>query len=72
MIAETGVLESPGPKAAWINDLAAWVKARPAVAALVWFDTDTDADGVRNWRVDSTPAALNAYRQLVADPYFSG
>jgi beta-mannanase len=72
MIAETGVLESPGPKAAWINDLATWVKARPAVAALVWFDTDTDADGVRNWRVDSTPAALNAYRQLVADPYFSG
>jgi hypothetical protein len=72
MIAETGVLESSAPKAAWVNDLVGWVKSRPAVAAVVWFDTDTDADGARNWRIDTTPAALDAYQRLVSDPYFAG
>jgi len=73
MIAETGALEKGGTvKADWIDQLAAWVKAHPAIGALVWFDTDNDKGTGKNWRIDSTPTALAAYRRLVADPRFSG
>jgi hypothetical protein len=38
----------------------------PAVAALVYFDTDKETD----WSVGSSPSALRAFRTLAADPYF--
>ncbi len=73
MIAETGALEKGGTvKADWIDNLAAWVKAHPAVGVLVWFDTDNDKGTGKNWRIDSTPAALAAYRRLADDPHFAG
>jgi len=73
MLAETGALEKGGSvKADWIDQLARWVIAHPPVAAVVWFDTDDDKGTGKNWRIDSTPAALAAYQRLAADPHFAG
>jgi hypothetical protein len=73
MIAETGALERGGSvKADWIRALDSWIKTHPAVGALVWFDTDNDHDNGKNWRIDSSPAALAAYRAMATDPHFSG
>jgi hypothetical protein len=70
MLAEVGAPEcgrdSPC-KADWITQAVAWLKTIPAICALVWFDVNKE----RNWRVDSSPQTLTAYRQLAADPYFS-
>jgi hypothetical protein len=72
MIAETSVLESGGTiKADWIDALASWITAHPALGALVWFDTDTDY-GNKNWRTDSSAGAVAAFRRLANDPRFSG
>jgi hypothetical protein len=73
MIAETGALEKGGTvKADWIRALDSWIKAHPAVGALVWFDTDNDHNNGKNWRIDSSPSSLAAYRALATDPHFSG
>ena len=76
MIAETAV---NGPRDStsqgqWIASLATWIKQRPDIKALVWFDTDlrTETGGKVNWRVDANPSELAAYRRLVNDPYFGG
>jgi Glycosyl hydrolase family 26 len=73
MLAETGAVEKGGSvKADWIDQLARWVVGHPSVAAVVWFDTDNDKGTGKNWRIDSTPAALAAYQRLAADPHFAG
>jgi hypothetical protein len=73
MIGETGALEKGGSvKADWINELAAWIKEHPPIAALVWFDTDDDHGDGKNWRIDSSAASLAAYKKLADDPYFQG
>jgi len=73
MIAETGALEKGGTvKADWIDQLAAWIAAHPSVGALVWFDTNNDKDTGKDWRIDTTPAALAAYRRMATDPRFAG
>ncbi|HEV7899806.1 MAG TPA: glycosyl hydrolase [Planosporangium sp.] len=73
MIAETGALEKGGTvKADWIDQLAGYVATHPAIGALVWFDTDNDHGNGKNWRIDSTPAALAAYQKLANDPRFAG
>lgn len=71
MIGETAAVEGPTPaaKAAWIADAHRALTTRfPAVAAVVWFDA---RKGAFDWRIDSSPAALAAFRALAADPYFS-
>ncbi len=71
MIAETGIAEVGGQvKPEWIRALTAWIMAHPAVAALVWFDTDDPQ--LPNWRIDTSDAALAAYKQLLDNPYFQG
>jgi hypothetical protein len=73
MIAETGALErDPATKAARIDELRTWIIRHHSIAALVWFDTDTDHGSGKNWRVDSSPATLDTYRRLGLDPYFGG
>jgi hypothetical protein len=70
MVVETASEELGGDKAQWIKDLEADIKSKyPKIEALIWFNQH--ADGA-NWPVDSSQAALSAYRQLVADPYFQG
>ncbi len=71
MIAETGSQEHGGTvKADWINQLHDWINIHPAIAALVWFDTDDDHNNGKNWRIDSTPSSLHAYQAMASDPRF--
>ena len=70
MIAEYASDERGGDKAQWIRDVRSVVPAKfPKIKALVWFNNDQEG---ALWRIDSSPAALEAYQELVADPYFQG
>lgn len=71
MLAETGVVDVGGQvKPDWIRALTGWLVAHPAVASLVWFDTDDP--NLPNWRIDTSAAAVAAYKQLLDNPYFAG
>jgi hypothetical protein len=69
MLAEVGSAEQGGDKARWILDAAATLKARfPAVKAWIHQQyTNGDAD----WRVESSPQSLAAYRRIALDKYFA-
>jgi hypothetical protein len=69
MIAETGSVEQGGDKAAWIDDARTWVKHHRGIRAFVWFDTNRSSSGI-DWRIDSSPASLDAFRRLARDPAF--
>ena len=69
MIAESASTEHGGGKGKWIHDARRQTKLRfPAVKAWFWFHANKETD----WRVNSSRAALNAYRDWGADPYFHG
>lgn len=75
--AEWGVGEFPGAgnKAAWISEaFAAFKKKYPRIkAAVYWHERWQNQDETySNLRVNSSPEALQAYRQGVADPYWVG
>ena len=73
MIAEVSAVDRGGlTKPEWITSFRRWVAQRPAVGAVVWFDTDTHPGSTEKWRIDSTDAALSAYRAMSDDPAFSG
>ena len=71
MIAETSSVEGSGGKAAWVDDAASWIKAHPAIGAVVWFDTNRSSTGI-DWRIDSSPSALAAFTAMAKDPAFQG
>jgi endoglucanase len=65
IIGEFATQESGDPtKAAWIEAAYASMMANPAVVGAVWFHMEKEAD----WRVDSSPSALAAYRRAVSAP----
>jgi hypothetical protein len=70
MIAETASAESGGDKAAWIRQsLLSDVPSRmPRVRAVIWFQQVLETD----WRFDSSPASLAAFRTVAASPLYSG
>ena len=70
MIAETGVNEDGGDKAAWLlSALAEEAPKFPRLRAVTWFnDVDPNAD----FRIDSSPESLRAFRQAIQSPAFSG
>ena len=73
MIAEVGAVDRGGStKADWIDRFAAWAEERPAVGAVVWFDTDTHPGTEERWRIDTGPGPLAAYRTMARSPWFSG
>jgi hypothetical protein len=70
MISEVGSAEAGGNKANWITqglqrDLA---RQMPRVRAVIWFNENKETD----WRVNSSAAALTAYRQVAASSQFKG
>jgi hypothetical protein len=69
MVGEFGVQErGPDEKAAWIADARQTVKTRfPEIKAVVYFDVNRDYD----WRMDTSPSALAAFRDWARDPYFN-
>jgi hypothetical protein len=56
-ITETASTEIGGDKAAWITDMFAEI-VRYGLAGFIWFDADKETD----WRVDSSAAALAAFK----------
>jgi hypothetical protein len=72
MVAEWGVWSSkrnPAHKAEFYREVGQQIRKFPRIRAMVHFDTPHNQDG-RDSRVDATPAALTAYRQLGALPVF--
>jgi len=68
MIAEFASADKGGDKAAWIKELPGFLKtSMREIDALNWFDVRKEAD----WRINSSPAALAAFKQVVKDPLFS-
>ena len=70
MIAEMASTENGGDKAAWIlKTFLQDVPNYPAIKAVVWFN---QADGPSDFRVNSSKASLNAFRNVVASSLWSG
>lgn len=62
MICEVASAERGGDKAAWIADMGAKLAGRfSKVRTVAWFDTNKETD----WRIDSSPAALRAFRSII-------
>jgi hypothetical protein len=73
MISEVGAVDRGGTtKADWITAFGQWAQQHPAVGAVTWFDTDTHPGYDENWRVDTDPEALAAYRAMARNPRFAG
>ncbi len=74
MIGEVGTVEgAPGQKRSWELDALARIKAAfPSLMAYIYFDQDTSSveSCSCNWRLDSSPSALDGFRQIAQDPYF--
>jgi Glycosyl hydrolase family 26 len=70
MIAETASAGAGGDKAAWMRQafLHDVPVLFPRINAVIWWDRD---DGV-DWRVNSSPASLTAWRAVVSSPLYSG
>jgi hypothetical protein len=67
MIPEYASAHSGGDKAAWIRTMHADLKTDfTQIKAVVWFNIWKETD----WRIDSSPAVLDAYRAMAHDPYF--
>jgi hypothetical protein len=65
MICEVSSAEVGGDKASWIDDMRAELSGRfSRIQAVVWFDSNKETD----WRIESSPRALRAFRAAVADP----
>jgi cellulose synthase (UDP-forming) len=56
-ISEVSSAEDGGDKARWITDMFAELKRHPTVKSMLWFDLRKQTD----WRVDSSPAAAEAF-----------
>jgi beta-mannanase len=71
MLAEIGCAEEGGEKAAWIRQAfgPALTASYPEVAGVVWFHAFPR--GHADWRVDSSPSALEAWREVVIDERMS-
>ena len=63
MIAETASVEAGGSKAQWIREAITAIRYRfPRIVALVWFNENREAD----WRLNSSPASLEAFLEVAA------
>jgi hypothetical protein len=69
ILSETAAVQN---KAKWIKQLSSWVKATPAVGAVVWFDTDIQEGVPHNFRPDTDGDALAAYKAMANSARFSG
>jgi hypothetical protein len=66
LLAETGSAEVGGDKAAWILDSFATAQASySALRAIIWYDRKDST--LQDWRIDSSPAALDAFRRAISD-----
>lgn len=70
MVAEIGCATRGGDKAAWMREalLHSVPERHPEIRALVWFDQHRPEHA--DWRIDSTPESLAAWRETAADPRY--
>ncbi|MEU4694738.1 DNRLRE domain-containing protein [Actinoplanes sp. NPDC023714] len=74
MLAEWGGYHRVGKKtdkSAVYNDVLPELAKRPAIKAIVHFDTKHDDQGDRDISIDSTTASLAAFKKLAAHPVFN-
>jgi hypothetical protein len=71
MVSETASPEIGGDKALWVQRMFRLILDRyPKLGALVWFDSkDPKYPTKDDWRVDSSPEALVAFRAGLDDPH---
>jgi len=72
MIAEfgTGEFQSDNfDKASWVTDAFKKIKTEyPRIKIFTWFNINKELD----WRVNSSPESLDAFRKAMKDPYYIG
>ena len=70
MLTETASAEIGGDKASWIRRgfLNEIPQLFPRVSAAIWFDVQKESD----WRVDSSQASLEAFREVAASSLYGG
>ncbi len=66
MIAEFACAERDGDKSAWVASLESELKNYPLIRSIVWFDLNKEAD----WRVNSSPEVLKAFKKALASKFF--
>lgn len=73
MIGESGVGEAePGAKAAWLRSIPELLRTElPEVDAFVYFDKDFTEFGHRDWRVDTSADAYEAWIDIANDPWLN-
>ncbi len=64
LLSEIGATEVGGQKESWMQSVFAAVAADPNLLGLVWFDHSFDGN---DWRIESSPAASDAWAAGVAD-----
>jgi Beta-mannanase len=67
MITEFSCSELGGNKAAWIHDAMTYLSGYSNIRIAVWYD---QTDGMRFYRIDSSPEAKEAFRLGLTNPYF--
>ncbi|MFA6431871.1 MAG: sugar-binding protein, partial [Candidatus Margulisiibacteriota bacterium] len=68
MVAEFASADKGGDKAAWIREIPDYLKSSMRdINAIIWFDVKKEAD----WRINSTPRSLAAFKEIMKDPIFS-
>jgi hypothetical protein len=80
LLSEIGCTETGGNKPAWIRSLFEALPEQPDIIGLSWFNQTVTAIPIgerlpvtNDWRIDSTPESLAAFRAGIADPrYGSG
>ncbi|MEV6346252.1 endoglucanase [Actinoplanes sp. NPDC051851] len=73
MVAEWGAYHKighPVDKSAQFNSVLPELAKRPAIKAIVYFDTKADAFGDRDISIDSMPSSLASFKKLAANPLF--
>ncbi len=73
MVAEWGAYHRIGKnadKSAVYDGVLPELLKRPAIKAIVHFDTKADDEGDRDISIDSTPAGLTSFKKLAANPIF--
>jgi hypothetical protein len=72
IITEFSSNERGGDKAAWVRHTFSANVARryPRIRAYVWFDENKEADGEADWRVNSSPATLDAFRAVLRQSFY--
>jgi hypothetical protein len=66
-LTEMGAPEVGGDKAQWIKDSFKAILARyPQLKMVIWYDKQDSPE--RQWQINSSPAALHAFRGVISDP----